>query len=613
MPEIFSEYQALRAAVHQLWSKTTTYPSALLRGDLTRFNAALDLALSRAIMAQVIEQQRKINHLDQVLSTIPDHACILDPAGRLLYANRALSSYFKQRTEQVVGKSLPELGVKSAQLLENEIREVVSKREFTRLEIFSELESGRRVFHEYLFAPVLDERGTVEAVTGVARDITDQKLRADAIWKKANFDALTDIPNRHLFLDRLEHELRHAERSGLGLALLFIDLDRFKEVNDGLGHAVGDMLLQQAVNRIRSCTRSEDTVARFGGDEFTVILAGFHDPDDVQIIAQKMVDKLAEPFRVGDELIQISGSVGITLYPRDGISPGDLMRNADQAMYAAKHAGRSKFRFYSSELQQESVARIKVVAELRRAIAEKEFVVYFQPIVCLKTGRVKKAEALIRWNHPRHGMLFPHSFIKVAEHSGLIVKIDNLVLEEAMRWLKEWQSVEQFQVIINKSLQTLSDHTAAHWKIGSTDAPSVFPASLVVKMKQSELLKASPEVLRRIESLRQSGVQIALDNFGIGYSAISYLARVKVDYLKIDQTFVSELFEKPMHRMVASSIIRLAHELGMAVVAEGVENLQQKAWLLEAGCDYAQGFYFSEALSGDSLTALLLQQQPSLN
>ncbi len=609
MPEIFSEYQALRAAVVRLWAKSVSCQPASIRADLPRFNEAIDLALSRSVTAHVAEQERKIQRLDQVLSTVPDHACVLDPDGRFLYVNSALCSYFKLRPEQLVGKSLPELGVKSAELIESEIRGVVAKREFIRFEISSELESGRRVFHEYLFAPVINDSGEVEAVTGVARDITDQKLRGEAIWRQANFDGLTNIPNRHLFLDRLEHEVRHAERSGLGLALLFIDLDRFKEINDTLGHTTGDLLLQQAANRIRECTRSEDTVARLGGDEFTVILTGFQQPEDVRIIARKMVEKLAEPFQLGDEIVQISGSVGITLYPRDATAPADLVRNADKAMYAAKSAGRSNFKFFSDEMQREAVARNKWVADLRRGIQEQEFVVHFQPIVCLKSGLIRKAEAVIRWNHPQQGMLLSDAFIDIAEEAGLIEDIDNVVLNEAVRRSREWNGEYLFQIIVNKSTQTLANMNAAHWKIGSPDASPVSPDTLLVKITQCELMQSSPEVMRRIESLRKSGVQIALDNFGIGYSAISCLTRVKVDYLKMGQTFISELLENPVHQVIARTIIQLAHELGMSVIAEGVENYRQKDWLIESGCDYAQGFLFSEALPGDALSARLQQQQ----
>lgn len=607
-PEVLSEYRALRASVLRLWSATFADkpPSAL--DELTRFNEAIDQSLQQSMISYVEEQDKKIMHLDQVLSTIPDHACVFSTDARLLYVNRALAEYFRRDPMQLIGMSLVGLGLDSATRFESEIAQVVATGQMMRSEILTELDTGRNVFHEYILAPVVDGQGKVEAVTGTARDITERKRYDATIWRKANFDALTDLPNRHLFRDRLEHEVRHAERTGSSIALLFIDLDRFKQVNDALGHSAGDRLLQQAGQRIRACTRAEDTVARLGGDEFTVILTGFHHTEDVQRIAEKIVVKLEEPFHLNGEAVRISGSVGITLYPRDAVDPENLVRNADQAMYVAKHAGRSRFRFFADDMQQEAVARIRLVADLRHALAEHEFVVHFQPIVRMQTGRIEKAEALVRWNHPRLGMLLPGAFIGTAEDVGLIAAIDNLVLDEAARCCREWSSQPSFQISVNKSPLAFLESAAAGWKIDSPGFISVPPNSLAVEITESVLLQSTPEVLRRIAGLRAAGVQIVLDDFGTGYSAMSYLARFDVDCLKIDQGFVRDLSEKPAHRAIASAIINLAHELGMVVVAEGVENTEQQEWLLGAGCDYAQGFLFSRALPAEEFAGLLHQR-----
>lgn len=607
--EVFSEFRALRAAVLRLWSSTLEENLPVILDDLNRFNEAIDQALSQSLMTYVVEQNKKINLLDQVLSSIPDHACVMDTNGRLLYANYALSQYFKKRTQQLIGKSLAELGVASAQRFDSEIQQVIKARAVIHSEIFTELDSGQRIFHEYVLAPVFNKKGEVEAVTATARDITERKLYDAVIWRKANFDALTDLPNRHLFRDRLNHEVRHAERTGSTIALLFIDLDRFKEVNDALGHSAGDRLLQLAAQRIRVCIRAEDTVARLGGDEFTVILTGIHQPENVQQIAQKIVSELAEPFHLNEETVHISGSIGITLYPRDAITPEDLVRNADQAMYVAKHAGRSRFRFFSDDMQQEAAARIRLVADLRQGLIGHEFVVYFQPIVRTTTGHIEKAEALVRWNHPRRGLLLPNAFIGPAEDAGLIDDIDNLVLEEAVRRCTEWRDLGQLQISVNKSPLAFLRASDAGWIIHVPGAIAMPPNSLAVEITESVLLQSSPEVLRRIANLHASGVQIALDDFGTGYSAMAYLTRFKVDYLKIDQGFVRDLIAKPIHRAIASAIITLAHELGMNVIAEGVENDEQREWLLHAGCDYAQGFLYSRAVPGDEFARLFRNQQ----
>ena len=606
-PQLLSEYRALRASVLKLWSDGLSNELPPVLEELSRFNEAIDQALSQSLVAYVVEQEKKANLLDQVLSTIPDHACVLDASGRFLYANRALAEYLKLCPEQLVGMSLAELGLPAAQRFDTEIRQVVTTGQVLQSEIFTEFEGGRRFFHEYILSPVLNAHGKVEAVTGVARDVTERKQYDAAIWRKANFDALTDLPNRHLFNDRLEHEVRHAERTGSGIALLFLDLDRFKEVNDALGHGAGDQLLQQAAQRIRACTRGEDTVARLGGDEFTVILTGVQHTEDVQQIAQKITTRLAEPFTLGGELVQVSGSIGITLYPFDATTPENLVRNADQAMYAAKHAGRGGFRFFADDMQQEAIERIRLVADLRQGLAGHEFVVHFQPIVRMETGLIEKAEALVRWRHPQRGLLPPSAFVSAAEEAGLIAYIDNLVLDEAASRCSEWNDQRPFQVSVNKSPLAFFQTAADGWKIGMPGALTVPRHSLTIEITESVLLQSTPAVLRRIENLRESGVQIALDDFGTGFSAMSYLTRFEVDYLKIDQAFVKDLIAKPTHRAIAKAIINLAHELGMAVIAEGVEHTDQRDWLLRSGCDYAQGFLFSEAVPAEELSQLLKQ------
>jgi len=365
--------------------------------------------------------------------------------------------------------------------------------------------------------------------------------------------------------------------------------------------------LQQAAQRIRTCTRAEDTVARLGGDEFTVILTGVQHTEDVQQIAQKITTRLAEPFNVGGELVQVSGSVGITFYPSDATTPENLVRNADQAMYAAKHAGRGGFRFFADDMQHEAIARIRLVADLRQGLAEHEFIVHFQPIVCLQTGQIEKAEALVRWRHPQRGLLPPSAFVSTAEEAGLIADIDNLVLDEAAYRCSEWNDQRPFQVSVNKSPLAFFETTADGWRIGMPGALAVPRHSLTIEITESVLLQSTPAVLRRIENLRESGVQIALDDFGTGFSAMSYLTRFQVDYLKIDQAFVKDLIAKPTHRAIAKTIINLAHELGMAVIAEGVEHTDQRDWLLRSGCDYAQGFLFSKAVPAERLSELLKQ------
>lgn len=607
-PEVFSEYRALRAAVLRLWSATFAGDRSVALDELTRFNEAIDQALSISLLSYVTEQDKKIKRLDQVLSTIPDYACVLGLDGRLLYANRALADYFRRPPERLAGMSLEELGVVPPKHLADEFARVVSGGALVQSETLTELDSGQSVFYEYVLAPVFDSQGKVEAVTGTARDITERKLHDREVWRKANFDSLTELPNRHLFRDRLDHEVRHAERTGACVALLFIDLDQFKAVNDALGHPAGDRLLQQTAQRILACTRAEDTVARLGGDEFTVILAGLQHTEGVQAVAQKIITRLAESFELEGERVHVSASIGITLYPRDAKSPDDLIRNADQAMYVAKQAGRSRFRFFADDIQQAVAARVRLVAELRQGVAGHEFMVYFQPIIDMKTGHVEKAEALVRWNHPLHGVLLPSAFITAAEDAGLVAEIDNLVLAEVTRRAAEWRAYRQLQISINQSLMGLLEANNAAWRVGALGALTAPRDSLAIEITESVLLQSSSAVLARIAELRASGVQIILDDFGTSCSALAHLARFEVDSLKIDQRFVRELISNSVCRAVARAIITLAHELGLVVIAEGVENTEQRDWLRAADCDFAQGFLYAEALPADAFARLLVQQ-----
>lgn len=609
-PEMLSEYRALRASVLHLWSVVSGNALLTSLDELNRFNEAVDQALSQSLLAYVAEQEKKVKFLDQVLSTIPDHACVLDASGRLLYANRAMAEYFKRHPDQLLGMSSEELGVTSAHRFNEEIRQVVTTGKTLQSEYLTELESGHSLFHEYILSPVLNGKGEVEAVTGTARDITERKQYDATIWRKANFDALTHLPNRHLFRDRLAHEVRHAERTGSNIALLFLDLDRFKEINDTLGHDAGDQLLQQAAQRIRACTRAEDTVARLGGDEFTVIITGVQRTEDVEQLTQKIITTLSEAFVLGGERVQISGSIGITLYPHDATEPEALVRNADQAMYVAKRAGRNGFRFFSDDMQHETMERHRLVADLRQGLAEHEFVVHFQPIVRLQTGQIEKAEALVRWNHPQRGLLLPDVFVSAAEEAGLMADIDNLVLDEAVRRCREWREHGPFQISVNESPLAFHETSGDGWKVGMPSALAVPTHSIAIEIAESVLQQSTPAVLQRIANLRECGVQIALDDFGTGLSSMSHLPRFEVDYLKIDQRFVNDLIAKPTHRAVATAIINLAHALGMTVIAEGVEHIEQRDWLLDSGCDYAQGFLFAQAVPADEFVNLL--QRPSI-
>ena len=452
-----------------------------------------------------------------------------------------------------------------------------------------------------------DMQGKPLRMTGTLTDISEKRSSEEVIWRHANFDMLTGLPNRRLFRDRLEQEVRKAHRTGLPIALLFIDLDHFKEANDLLGHDIGDQLLTEAGKRISRCVRQSDTVARLGGDEFTAILADLDDLAHVEVIAQKVIEALASPFQLGNEVVYLSASVGITLYPADASYPEDLLRNADQAMYAAKNGGRNQFSYFTPSMQQKAHARLRLIGDLRQALRGNQLRVYYQPVIDLATGRVVKAEALLRWQHPRLGLIDPPRFIPFAEESGLINEIGEWVFRQAASCSKKWgkQIGIPFQISVNKSpVQFLSRVEESDWP-AHLHSLGLDGSSISVEITESLLLNASAGVVNKLLQYRDAGIQVAIDDFGTGYSSMAYLRKFDIDYLKIDQSFVRDVNTDAGDRAIVRSIIVMAHELGLKVIAEGIETIEQKHLLIDAGCDFGQGFLFSKAVPAEEFELVL--------
>jgi diguanylate cyclase (GGDEF)-like protein/PAS domain S-box-containing protein len=429
-------------------------------------------------------------------------------------------------------------------------------------------------------------------------DITEKKKSEELIWQQANFDPLTYLPNRRMFRDRLEQEVKKVRRSGLSLALFFIDLDRFKEVNDTVGHSGGDQLLQEAARRIAACVRETDTVARLGGDEFTVILTDLADIQCVNRIAETIIDSLAMPFVLDTETIYVTASMGITIYPNDAKEIDELIQNADQAMYVAKEAGKNRFSFFTPGMQVAAYKRLQLTKDLRIALSAGQLELYYQPIIHLPTGKVYKAEALLRWNHPELGWVSPAEFIPLAEESGLIHSIGDWVFRraalEAQRWRRQYDA--DFQISINQSpSQFRMPATLDAW-LGYLQELHLPGNAVKVEITEGVLLDATANVTAQLLKFRDAGVQVAIDDFGTGYSSLSYLNKLDIDYLKIDQSFTRNLKTGSSDMALSEAIIVMAHKLGLRVIAEGVETEEQRQLLVQAGCDYAQGYLFSRPL-----------------
>ncbi|MDP1979974.1 GGDEF and EAL domain-containing protein [Undibacterium sp.] len=459
-----------------------------------------------------------------------------------------------------------------------------------------------------------DRDGRPQRMLGTVLDITEKKKTEALVWQQANIDTLTGLPNRRMFYDRLDHDIKRSKRHHLALAVLFIDLDFFKEVNDTLGHATGDALLIEAAHRLRHCVRESDTVARLGGDEFTVSLPEMHEQNRAETIAQNIIRSMSKPFQLAGEEIYLSASVGITIYPRDADNLDDLIKHADQAMYAAKAQGRNRFSYFTPGLQTAALTRLRLTNDLRAAIADNSLRVYFQPIVDIHTGRIQKAEALVRWPHAQLGFVSPMEFIPIAETSGLIVAIGDLVFREAVSWVKKWRELyhPDFQISVNQSpMEFQGDQERyVNW-IHHLALQNLPGQAITVEITEGLLLDASQKIASKLLQFRDAGIQVALDDFGTGYSSLSYLKKFDIDYLKIDQSFIRNLASDKSDIALSEAIIMMAHKLDLKVVAEGVETQQQHDLLKQAGCDFAQGYLFSKPVPPEEFEILLQQQNNS--
>jgi diguanylate cyclase (GGDEF)-like protein/PAS domain S-box-containing protein len=450
--------------------------------------------------------------------------------------------------------------------------------------------------------------GKVFRYVALFNDITERKKVEELIWEQANFDTLTRLPNRNMFHDRLGLEAKKCHRSGQPMALMLIDLDRFKEVNDALGHDKGDMLLVEAAQRISACVRESDTVSRLGGDEFTIILSELDDMGSIERIAHDIINKLADPFPLGAETAYVSASIGISLYPNDTNNLDALLKNADQAMYAAKNAGRNRFGYFTHDMQEAAQKRLRLFSDMRAALVSDQFRVYYQPIVEMASGRIFKAEALIRWQHPERGMISPMEFIPLAEETGLIVSIGDWVFKTAAQQAQQWcgKFDESFQVSVNKSPVQIRHEGGDHILWPDYLKQHGIPGhSIAVEITEGMLLNAESAVNRKLLGFRDAGIQVSIDDFGTGYSSLSYLKEFDIDYLKIDQSFVLNLEPETNSLALCEAIIVMAHKLGLKVIAEGVETASQRDLLKAAGCDFAQGYFYSRPVPPEEFENLL--------
>jgi diguanylate cyclase (GGDEF)-like protein/PAS domain S-box-containing protein len=446
-----------------------------------------------------------------------------------------------------------------------------------------------------------DGTGAIRRHIGIFRDISEARDNAEKLWQQTNFDPLTKLPNRSLFLDRLLQALVLAGRSNKRAALVFIGIDGFKNINDTLGHTIGDMVLEEAARRFQSAVRQGDTLARFGGDEFTAVLTDITTVEEVEQVVRALLECLAEPFLIESHQILISCSVGISLWPGDGDDVEALMRNSTSAMRKAKDAGRNTFQFFTPSMDARAQARSRLAGELSDALEHDEFTLVYQPVIEVATGRVAGAEALLRWHNRFIGAISPDQFVPLAEEMGLILPIGDWLLTAACREAASWNGLAEtpLRVAINVSPRQVQQGDIAGALERALEVTGLSPHVVTVEITEGLLLASGGEVLKKINRIRDVGAKIAVDDFGTGYASLSYLKHFPVDILKIDRSFVSKVVDNAEDARLIEAIIALGHSLGMKIVGEGVETAEQMAFLAERGCDFVQGYRYSPPLAAD--------------
>ncbi len=558
-------------------------------GYAARVAAQVELKTAELRKSESRFQHLFEKHASPMLLINPENALIVS-------ANDAAVHFYGYSPAQLCGLTVARINLRTESALSGE--DYVRKMEEGHYSVFvHELANGDVRNVEIHSSPVEVDGKTL--LFCVVHDITERKHLEEQMHDLAFYDPLTELPNRRLFYDRLDQAIRHSARTGSPVALLFVDLDHFKEVNDTLGHFKGDRLLQEAARRISQCVRASDTVARFGGDEFTIILPEFGHKLYLERIARELIDRLSASFILteGEEPAFISASVGIALYPEEAASPEELMKHADQAMYAAKLAGKKRFHYFTKPMQKQAREKLKLTTDLRRVVAKGELEVYYQPIVDTFSRKVVKAEALLRWNHPEHGLVGPDRFIPLAEETGLIREIGEWVFCDVISRLKKWR--RDFGLVVpvsvNMSPIEFEEGASMAWIHDFVNA-GLPPHCINVEITEGLLLKDSPHVKQTLLEFRNNGIEVSIDDFGTGFSALSYLRQFDIDYLKIDQAFVRNLSVADDSQILTEAIIALAHKLGIKTIAEGVETPAQQDYLMTFGCDYLQGYLYARPL-----------------
>lgn len=564
---------------------------------------AVELHKKEELRRQAEEQVRK---LLCAIEQSPIIVMITDTDGNIEYVNPKFTQVTGLTAEEVIGTNMRELGGQSPEEYKRMWDAIICGGEW-RGEFHNKKSTGESYWELVSVSPVRNEEGVITYFIVVKEDITKCKRAEEMIKQMAYYDSLTGLPNRVLFNDRLALALAQAHRNQQMLAIMFLDLDHFKTINDTLGHPIGDRLLQGVAQRLTSCIRESDTVARLGGDEFMLLLPGIVQADDVVKVAQRILENLKSPFYFDGHELHISTSIGIVLYPNDGGDAKTLLKNADSAMYHAKEQGRNSYQFYTSTMNEKAFERLTLENNLRRALEREEFIVYYQPQVSLKTGQIVGMEALVRWQHPEWGLVAPIKFIPLSEETGLIIPLGEWVLHKACLQNKAWQDAGflSLRVAVNLSTRFFKRKDLIEMVARILEETKLDPNYLELEVTEGAIMENVEITIKTLRELKEMGVSLSIDDFGTGYSSLSYLKRFPIDTLKIDRSFVQDIVKDPDGTAITTAIIAMGHSLKLKVIAEGVETEEQLAFLYSNQCDEIQGYLFSKPVPAKAFTQLL--------
>jgi diguanylate cyclase (GGDEF)-like protein/PAS domain S-box-containing protein len=613
--QVFIEL-AKKSQRHEGRDAELEYLNQALKHELehvTRLNEALQAEIAAHQQTASLVQRSEIERL--IIQHAGDYVALLSAEGNWMYAS---PSY------QLELGNVVQAGSSYLNIVHHDDRERVR----TAFDNLSGDENGTRTrlqhrvvmpyrgerHFESEISLVRDADGQVNQMVLMSRDISERKEMEAYILHQSFHDALTGLPNRLLLEDRMRQATAQTGRTNAPIGVLFLDLDRFKDVNDTLGHAAGDRLLQEVAERLQNSVREVDTVARLGGDEFVILLAGINDARDAGVVANKIVEATSEPCQIGGKELRISPSIGIAIFPDDGQNIEELLRNADTAMYHAKQEGRGRFSFFASHMNEAAILRLAVGGALQRAITQDEFVLHYQPKVSAMTGEICGFEALIRWPQANGDWMPPSQFIPIAEQTGRIDPIGKWALREAAQQIQRWRAVgaKGCPIAVNVSAQQFLQDSVANYIATILRETGIPSGMLETELTESAVMTEPAKAIEALHRIRELGVPISIDDFGTGYSSLAYLKRFPIDKLKIDAAFVHDIAADPDDAAIVMAIITLAHSLSLKVIAEGVETADQVAFLMEHGCDEMQGNYFSKPVSTDEALRLLKQHRFSL-